>query len=291
MNNNLKSTYNKISDVFSKSQIKKAVESLQTYKDRLKLIDSIIDRRQEIIKVNDFSKIQKCAQTFSKIVKKYKNPDEDENTINQRFQMQMVISQFLKKNIQNSRSPLSSPQSIQNFVTQTLSHKKDFTQQQASSCRSRYFSSLDSLNQQNKQLEIMSDDDRDIQNLQRKIQHSLVLRTRISHDQNRNDEQNNLKVYLKQQGYLRNNRTKQSQEPQLTGFVENEQQCQSKQKLLNKIKETQEVNHKYLNQIKLNRNFQLIDDQGIKIRENKKYQKKKREIFDKSNIILCSFKI
>ncbi|CAD8147473.1 unnamed protein product [Paramecium octaurelia] len=290
MNNNLKSTYNKISDVFSKSQIKKAVESLQTYKDRLKLIDSIIDRRQEIIKANDFSKIQKCAQTFSKIVKKYKNSDEDENTLNQRFQMQMVISQFLQKNIQNSRSPLSSPQSIQNFVTQTLSHKKDFTQQQASSCRSRYFSSQDSFHHQNKQLDIMSDEDRDIQNLQRKIQHSLVLRTRIKHDQNRNDEQNNLKLYLKQQGYLRKNRTKQSQEPQLSAFVENEQQCQSKQKLSNKIKETQEVNHKYLNQIKLNRNFQLFDNKGIQIKENKKYQKK-REIFDKSNIILCSFKI
>ncbi|CAD8150804.1 unnamed protein product [Paramecium pentaurelia] len=289
MNNNLKSTYNKISDVFSNSQIKTAVESLKTYKDRLKLIDSIIDRRQEIIKANDFSKIQKCAHTFSKIVKKYKNPDEDDNTINQRFQMQMVINQFLQKNIQNSLSPLSSPQSIQNFVTQTLSHKKDFTTKQVSQRRSRYFSSQELFNHQNKQLDIMSDEDRDIQSLKSKIQQSLILKTRIKHDQNHKDDQNNLKLYLKQQGYFRKNKIKQCSEPILSSLGESQQYCLSKQNQIN-IKGIQEANNNNLNSIQLNRNFQQFDEKEIQIKENKKYQKK-REIFDKSNIILCSFKL
>ncbi|CAD8072039.1 unnamed protein product [Paramecium sonneborni] len=290
MNNNLKNTYNQISDVFSKTQIKNAVESLKTYKDRLKLIDSIIDRRQEIIQANDFSKISKYAQTFSKMIIKFKNPEENDMAINQRLQMQMVINKFLQKNIKHSLSPPSLPKElIQDSITSPLSHKKNFTLKKPSQRTNRYFSSLDSLNNQSKWLDIKSDEERDIRSLEKKIKQSLILKTRISQDLNQKEQDNNLKLYLKKQGLCRKNKIIQSSEPILPALSESEQQNQSKQTEF-KIKDAQEFNCQYLNQIQLKQQFQQFPDKGAILKSNKKYQTK-REIFDKSNIILCSLKI
>lgn len=45
MSDLISKTYNKISDVFSRTQIKKAVEGLPNYRSRVQLLDHIIDRR------------------------------------------------------------------------------------------------------------------------------------------------------------------------------------------------------------------------------------------------------
>ena len=70
--NNTTNMYNQISDVFAKDQVKTAVESLKTFKERINLIDSVIERRQEIEISDNLSKIHKYAHIFRKMLRKYK---------------------------------------------------------------------------------------------------------------------------------------------------------------------------------------------------------------------------
>lgn len=89
-------TYNSISNVFSRAQIKTAVESLSTYRERVRLIDHIIDRRQEIEQSNDMAKIHKYAHIFKRMIMKYRKKDNQvqEQDDNDKFKMEMVMQLF-----------------------------------------------------------------------------------------------------------------------------------------------------------------------------------------------------
>ncbi|CAD8084302.1 unnamed protein product [Paramecium sonneborni] len=95
MSDLITNTYNKISDVFSRTQVKKAVEGLNTYKQRVKLIDHIIDRRQEIRNADDIAKIQQYAHIFRKMLRRYKKKkDEDNEQEKAKLKMEMVMHLF-----------------------------------------------------------------------------------------------------------------------------------------------------------------------------------------------------
>ncbi|CAD8110499.1 unnamed protein product [Paramecium primaurelia] len=84
-------SYNKISDVFSRNQIKHAVEGLNTYKQRIKLIDHIIDRREQIEKSEDIAKLQQYAHIFKKMLNKYKKKKSDQQQEQKQQRLEMVM--------------------------------------------------------------------------------------------------------------------------------------------------------------------------------------------------------
>ncbi|CAD8213298.1 unnamed protein product [Paramecium octaurelia] len=84
-------TYNKISDVFSRTQIKHAVEGLNNYQQRIKLIDDIIDRREQIAKSEDIAKLQQYAHIFKKMLYKYKKKKSDQEQQQKQQRLEMVM--------------------------------------------------------------------------------------------------------------------------------------------------------------------------------------------------------
>ncbi|CAD8068984.1 unnamed protein product [Paramecium sonneborni] len=268
MNKKLANTYNQISDVFSRAQIKNAVESLDNYHDRLKLIDSIIDRRQQIRQANDLSKITKYAHIFRKMIQRYRNKKEDQ-AADQRLQMQMVMSMFapkaksspkhLAKNLEQRRvDPLQlkiKEISVQrrdavqfkmnrnSRITNFNSEKKYFNSRNYtkeaghySNRTQRFLSSIEPDDQyQEKELYLLSVDDKEIKSLQSKIKQSVILKTRINLHQNTKDNENVLKLLQKQHSTLSRRQYKPFSQPQLSDNFEKEQDIQKSDQIQNLI--------------------------------------------------------
>ncbi|CAD8173575.1 unnamed protein product [Paramecium pentaurelia] len=91
MNSQISKTYNKISDVFSRTQIKQAVEGLDTCRQRIKLIDHIIDRREQIAKSEDIAKLQQYAHIFKKMLNKYKKKKSDQEQQKKQQKLELVM--------------------------------------------------------------------------------------------------------------------------------------------------------------------------------------------------------
>ncbi|CAD8123198.1 unnamed protein product [Paramecium sonneborni] len=91
MNYQISKTYNKISDVFSRVQIKQAVEGLSTYRQRIKLIDHIIDRREQIAKSEDIAKLQQYSHIFKRMLNKYKKKKSDQEQQKKQQKLEMVM--------------------------------------------------------------------------------------------------------------------------------------------------------------------------------------------------------
>ncbi|CAD8121474.1 unnamed protein product [Paramecium sonneborni] len=91
MNCQISKTYNKISDVFSQVQVKKAVEGLNTYRQRIQLIDHIIDRREQIAKSEDIAKMQKYQHVFKKMLNKFKKKKSDQEQYRKQERLEMVM--------------------------------------------------------------------------------------------------------------------------------------------------------------------------------------------------------
>ncbi|CAD8157622.1 unnamed protein product [Paramecium octaurelia] len=91
MNSQISKTYNKISDVFSRTQIKQAVEGLSTCRQRLKLIDHIIHRREQIKKSENVAKLQQYAHIFKMMMNKYKKKKNDQEQQKKQQKLEMVM--------------------------------------------------------------------------------------------------------------------------------------------------------------------------------------------------------
>ncbi|CAD8062593.1 unnamed protein product [Paramecium sonneborni] len=318
MNKKLANTYNQISDVFSRAQIKNAVESLDNYQDRLKLIDSIIDRRQEIIQANE---ITKYAHIFRRMIQRYRNKKQDQ-AANQRLQMQMVMSLFapngkqsspkhLLKNLEQKRVD---PQQLKikdisvqrrdavqfkmirsSRVANLNTQKKYFNQTDNSKggCRyssrtQRFLSSIDPEEQyQEKELCLLSLDDQESKSLQSKIKQSVILKTRINIHQNTKDNENALKLFSKQHSTLSKRQYKPVSQPQLTDNFEKEQEMQKYEQIQNLI--SQEGSYLSYSENRLNQLYkksQQIQTTQSKSQHNQKLIKTNKEIIEISKIKL-----
>ncbi|CAD8179875.1 unnamed protein product [Paramecium pentaurelia] len=139
MSDLISKTYNKISDVFSRSQVKKAVEGLHTYQQRVKLIDHIIDRRQEIRNADDIAKIQQYAHIFKKMLRRYKKKkDEDNEQEKAKLKMEMVMQLFRgekKKQTQNYDQEQLKKQQLAKSRRNALPQQKQQQQQHTQSTK------------------------------------------------------------------------------------------------------------------------------------------------------------
>ncbi|CAD8109210.1 unnamed protein product [Paramecium primaurelia] len=323
MNKKLANTYNQISDVFSRAQIKNAVESLDNYHDRLKLIDSIIDRRQQIRQANDLSKITKYAHIFRKMIQRYRNKKEDQ-AANQRLQMQMVMSMFAPKGKQSSPRHLYKnleqrkidPQQLK--IKEISEQRRDAVQLKMNrtskisnfhsdrkynnqrnntkeGCRfsnrtQRFLSSIDVDDQyQEKELYLWSVDDKEIKSLQSKIKQSVILKTRINLNQNTKDNENVLKLLQKQQSTLSRRQYKPYSQPQLQDLGDKEQDIQKYDQMQNLI--SQEGSYLSYSENRLNqlykKTFQIQTNSFQSQHNQQKLIKTNKEIIEISKIKLA----
>ncbi|CAK71708.1 unnamed protein product (macronuclear) [Paramecium tetraurelia] len=323
MNKKIVHTYNKISDVFSRAQIKNAVESLDNYQDRLKLIDSVIDRRQQIIQVNDLSKMSQYAHLFRRMIHRYRSKKEGE-AANERLQMRMVVSVFASQEKQSS--PCLQPKNLEQRnldqkririneisdqrrdavqfkvnrtqkITNMNSERKSFNQRsntkegcQFSNRTQRVLSSIDVDNRyQEKELYLLTGEDQEIKSLQSKIKQSVVLKTRINLNQNTKDNENLVRLLQKQHSSLSRRQYKPYSQQQIQDNCEKEQEikrCDKIQNILNQEESFLSYSENLLNQLyKKSSQIQKKDSQSQ--HNHQKLIKTNKEIIELSKIKLA----
>ncbi|CAD8157151.1 unnamed protein product [Paramecium pentaurelia] len=323
MNKKLAHTYNQISDVFSRAQIKNAVESLDNYHDRLKLIDSVIDRRQQIIQVNDLSKMSKYAHIFRKMIQRYRKKKEDE-AANQRLQMHMVMSMFAPQETQSS--PRHQPKNLEQRkvdqkrlkIKEILDQRRDAIQfkvnriQKVNNINSerkvinqrsnsnegcqlsnriqRGLSSFDTdTRNQEKELNLLSGNDKETKQLQSKIKQSIFLKTRINLNQNTKDNENLLKLFQRQHSTLSRRQYKPYSQQQLQDKCEKGQEikkCDQNQNLINQEESFLSYSENLLNQL-YKKSSQIQKKESQSQHNHQKLIKTNKEIIEISKIKLA----
>lgn len=86
--------YNSISNIYSSSEINRGLEELPTFKERIMLVDTIIQRREEIKRAEEIEKINKLTPLINKLKNKY------------------ISSSFRNKKKEDSSSTSSGSQSV-----------------------------------------------------------------------------------------------------------------------------------------------------------------------------------